>query len=201
MEPSLVKPCSNQPKILLKIVKGCYELAEILVSAVVAIAVLFLFVARFAGVIGSSMVPTLHEKDWLAVTSWPAPPEHGQIVIISPRVNAHHEPLVKRVIALGGDEVDIRDGRVYVNGNLLEELYLPEGTVTETAPWYTSELTYPAIVPEGSVFVLGDNRGGSSDSRFEAVGFVSENDVFGRVLFRAMPFYSKETGEFTMRVK
>jgi len=198
METPLVRPRDKQSKF----VKGCYEQAENLVSAIVAIAVIFLFAARFAGVLGDSMLPTLHEKDWLVVTSFPAQPEREQIVIISPRTNAHHAPLVKRVIALGGDEVDIRDGRVYVNGNLLEETYLPEGVITEPAPWYQSgELTYPAIVPEGSVFVMGDNRGGSSDSRFEAVGFVREHDIFGRVLFRASPFYSKETGEFTMRVK
>ena len=198
MEPSLVKPRARQSKF----VKACYEQAENLVSALVAIAVIFLFLARFAGVLGDSMLPTLHEKDWLGVTSFPAQPKRGQIVIISPRVNAHHAPLVKRVIAVGGDEVDIRGGRVYVNGNLLEELYLPEGTVTEPAPWHQNgELTYPVIVPEGSVFVLGDNRGASSDSRFEAVGFVRVEDIFGRVLFRASPFYSKETGKFTMRVK
>ena len=198
METPLVKPRTGQSKF----VKGCYEQAENLVSAVVAIAVIFLFAARFAGVHGDSMLPTLHEKDWLVVTSFPAQPKRGQIVIISPRVNAHKEPLVKRVIAVGGDEVDIRGGRVYVNGNLLEEAYLPEGIVTEPAPWHQSgELTYPAIVPKGNVFVLGDNRGYSSDSRFEAVGFVRVEDIFGSVLFRTMPFYSKETGQFTMRVK
>jgi len=198
METPLVKPRVRQSKLI----KGCYEQAENLVSAMVAIAVIFLFLARVAGVHGDSMLPTLHEKDWLVVTSFPTQPERGQIVIISPRVNAHHAPLVKRVIAVGGDEVDLRGGGVYVNGNLQEELYLPEGTDTEPAPWHQSgELVYPAVVPEGSLFVMGDNRGASSDSRFEAVGFVSEHDIFGRVLFRAMPFRSKETGELTMRVK
>jgi len=184
-----------------KLMKNCYELTEILVSAVIAIAVLFLFVARFAGVVGNSMVPTLHNRDWLAVSAWISPPKRGQIVIISPRVNSFHEPLVKRVIALGGDEVDIRDNHVYINGSLLEEPYLPEGTITESAEWYQSEMTYPLAVPQGRLFVMGDNRGASSDSRFDAVGFVSEQDILGRVIFRAMPFYDKEAGEFLMRVE
>lgn len=191
----LVKPGQT------KLIKSCYELAEILVSAVIAIAVLFLFVARFAGVVGNSMVPTLHNRDWLAVSAAISPPRRGQIVIISPRVNSFHEPLVKRVIALGGDELDIRGGRVYVNGVLLEEPYLPEGTATVPAEEHQSEMTYPATVPLGRLFVMGDNRGASSDSRFEAVGFVREQDVLGRVIFRAMPFYDKEVGEFLMKVK
>jgi signal peptidase I len=93
-----------------------FEMAEVLSSAVLCIAVLFTFVLRFAGVIGSSMTPTLKNGEWLAVTAILQQPERGDIVIISPRTNAFHEPLVKRVIGVAGDEIDLADGHVLRNG-------------------------------------------------------------------------------------
>jgi signal peptidase I len=185
-----------------KALLACYEMAEVLCSAVLAIAVLFTFIARFAGVMGSSMVPTLHNSDWLAVTAYLSRPECGDIVIISPRTNRFHDPLVKRVIATGGQEVDILGGRVFVDGEALEEPYLPEGVATEPGPSYRGSLEYPLTVPAGRVFVLGDNRGGSSDSRVSDVGFVREDDILGRVVFRLNPFFSKDPKpHFTFKVE
>jgi signal peptidase I len=192
----------NKPNARSKPIRGCYELAEVLVTAVISIAVMFLFVARFAGVVGSSMVPTLSDHDWLAVTAGLVRPQSGQIVIISPRTNGFHQPLVKRVIAVGGDELDLRDGNVYLNGTRLDEPYLPEGTETQPAFWNQGDLTYPVKVPKGALFVMGDNRGGSADSRYSSVGFISENDILGMVLFRFVPFYSKNPSfHFTMKVR
>jgi signal peptidase I len=187
-----------------KALASCYELAEVLCSAVLAIAVLFTFAARFAGVVGTSMVPTLNNRDWLAVTAYLARPARGDIVIISPpRTNSFHEPLVKRVIATGGQVVDIRDGRVYVDGEAIQEPYLPAGVVTEPGPWYRRDsLEYPATVPTGRVFVLGDNRGGSLDSRVSDVGFIREDDILGRVVFRLHPLFSKTPRfHFTFQVR
>ncbi|MCL2299116.1 MAG: signal peptidase I [Firmicutes bacterium] len=167
-----------------------YEMAEVLSSAVLCIAVLFTFVLRFAGVLGISMTPTLENKQWLAVTAILPQPERGDIVIISPR-NGHHEPLVKRVIAVGGDEIDFAGGRVLLNGAVIEEPYLPEDLETYPANEYQASMPYPARVPAGYVFVMGDNRGVSSDSRAREVGFVRADDILGKVLFRVKPFLKK----------
>jgi len=164
-----------------------YEMAEVLSSAVLCIAVLFTFALRFAGVDGNSMTPTLKDGEWLAMTAILPRPARGDIVIISPR-NGHHEPLVKRVIGVAGDEIDLVDGRVLLNGTPMEEPYLPEETLTYPAPEYESDLTYPVRVPAGRVFVMGDNRGGSSDSRRNRVGFLRVDDILGKVLFRVKPF-------------
>ena len=157
-----------------------FELTEVLCSAVLAIAVLFTFAMRFAGVLGQSMMPTLHNRDWLSITAnWPTP-KRGAIVII----NSFHEPLVKRVVAIEGDVVDIKEGRLWINGAAVDEPYLPEGRETEPAPWHDAAVEYPAAVPRGKVFVLGDNRGASMDSRFADVGLIRVDDILGRVLFR-----------------
>ena len=178
-----IRPEGKAPKLL----TSCFELAEVLCSAVLAITVLFVFVARFAGVVGSSMVPTLKNNDWLCITAFLSNPKRGEIVIISPRTISFHEPLVKRVIAVAGDTVDIQEGKVLVNGNTVKETYLPEGTTTEPAPEYLSNIDYPVTVPRGKVFVMGDNRGGSIDSRYADVGFIRVNDLLGKVLLRVWP--------------
>jgi len=169
-------------------VGSLYEMAEVLSSAVLCIAVLFTFVLRFAGVIGSSMTPTLQNGEWLAVTASLPQPARGDIVIISPRINATQKPLVKRVVAVAGDEINLANGHVLVNGVIIDEPYLPEGLKTEPANDFQSDLQYPARVPAGRVFVMGDNRGGSIDSRFNDVGFVRVDDILGRVSFRVKPF-------------
>ena len=170
-----------------KILAACYELTEVLASAVLVIAILFSFAMRFAGVVGGSMLPTLVDQDWLAITAHVPEPQRGSIVIISPRTNRFQEPLVKRVIAVAGDEVDIRDGQVWVNGVAINEPYLIADIETMPAQSHDSDIDYPVIVPNNAVFVLGDNRGGSTDSRHSAIGFVRTDDVLGRVLFRLWP--------------
>ena len=184
-----------------KWVGSLYEMAEVLSSAVLCIAVLFSFVLRFAGVIGSSMTPTLKNGEWLAVTAILRQPEPGDIVIISPRTNAFHEPLVKRVVAVAGDELDLAEGHVLVNGRPIDEPYLPEDVMTYPAPGTQSDLAYPVRVPAGRVFVMGDNRGGSTDSRYSAVGFIRVDDLLGRVSFRVNPFFvTKPSFQFTYKV-
>jgi len=177
-------------------------MAEVLSSAVLCIAVLFTFVLRFAGVLGSSMTPTLHNGEWLTVTAILPQPARGDVVIISPRKNATNQPLVKRVIAVANDEIDLANGQVLVNGVIIEESYLPEGLETEPANDYKSNLAYPARVPEGHVFVMGDNRGGSMDSRHSDVGFIRVDDILGKVSFRVKPFFeTKPSFGFTYKVK
>jgi len=196
-ENEMIRPGENP-----KWVGSLFEMAEVLSSAVLCIAVLFTFVLRFAGVDGNSMTPTLKHREWLAVTAFLPQPARGDIVIISPRTNTFHDPLVKRVIAVAGDEIDFADGHALINGEAITEPYLPEGLETFPASEYQSSMTYPARVPAGRVFVMGDNRGGSSDSRFSAVGFVRVDDILGKVSFRVKPFFvAKPSFEFTCRVK
>lgn len=177
-----------------KLTASCYELAEVMVSAILVIAALFLFLFRFAGVVGDSMKPNLHHGDWLAVSATLPTPRRGDVVIIS-QPNAHNEPLVKRVVAVAGDSIDIRDGAVWINGERLDEsAYLADSVATYPAPEEQAFGELPIIIPRGKVFVMGDNRGASSDSRFQAVSLINENYILGKVIVRLRPF-----GQFNVR--
>lgn len=175
-----------------------YEAAEVAATAVVGIALLFTFAARVAGVDGKSMFPTLEDGQQLVVTAILPQPERGDIVILSP-ANGLHKPLVKRVIAIAGDEIDLADGRVLVNGVVIDEPYLSDGTMTYPAS--ASAMAYPVRVPVGHVFVMGDNRIGSSDSRSGMVGFVRVDDILGKAVFRLKPFFETKPFHFTYKVK
>ncbi|MDR1734054.1 MAG: signal peptidase I [Oscillospiraceae bacterium] len=164
-----------------------YDFADILVSAITVITLLFLFCFRFAGVIGSSMFPTLRDRDSLLISATAGTAKPGDIVIIT-QPNIWHEPLVKRVIAIGGQTIDIRDGNVFIDGQELTEAYLPEGLNTEPAPAYSASVDMPYTVPAGYVFCMGDNRNNSTDSRFEEVGPIREDYLLGRVVLRLFPF-------------
>ena len=166
-----------------KLAINCYDLASVLVSAIVTIMLLFTFLFRIVGVVGTSMVPTLNDGDWLAITAWDKKPSYGQVIIIT-QPNWFDEPIVKRIIATENQTVDINfnKGEVYVDGVLLDEPYISEPTERDLG------MTFPQIVPEGYVFVMGDNRNESDDSRDPALGMVDEGYLQGRVFFRYWPF-------------
>ncbi|MBQ3151300.1 MAG: signal peptidase I [Clostridia bacterium] len=166
-----------------RIAFSVYDVASIIGTAILAIMLVFTFGFRFVGVVGPSMQPTLFENDWLAVTATLKNPEAGDIVIIT-QPNAFNEPIVKRVIATEGQTVDIRDGHVYLDGELLVEKYISPDVVTQREDLDN----YPVTVPEGQVFVLGDNRPHSSDSRSSAIGLIDNDYIIGKVSFRLMPF-------------
>ncbi len=157
-----------------------FEIFEAVIAALVVITILFTFAFRVVNVDGSSMKPTLHNKDKIVVSTVGYEPQRGDIVVISETENMN-EPLVKRIIAVGGDTVDINftTGVVTVNGN--EENYTHELTTQQF------DIAFPITVPEGTVFVLGDNRGNSLDSRSTRVGCVDERLIVGKVLFRFFP--------------
>ena len=162
------------------------EAVSIFTTALVIIAMLFTFVIRFVGVDGSSMEPTLSDGDWLVVSAINNNIQVGDIVI-STQPNSFNEPLVKRVIAKGGQTVDINfeSGDVIVDGKKLDEPYIKELT-------HTSEgVSFPLTVPEGTLFLMGDNRNGSMDSRSPMVGCVDERYVLGVVRFRLAPEFTK----------
>lgn len=135
---------------------------------------------------GNSMVPTLHENDYLIINRIVykiSEPQNGDIIVFKSDLKANDgtdKDLVKRVIGVEGDKVLITNGEVYVNDKLLNESYLSEGMETEGE----IEVT----VPKGKLFVLGDNREISLDSRYDKVGMVNISDVEGKVFVRLYPF-------------
>lgn len=163
-----------------------YDVVSIFTTALVIIALLFTFLIRFVAVDGRSMEPTLYNGDWLIVSAVNKEIEVGDI-IISTEPNSFNEPLVKRVIAKGGQEVDIDfvTGTVYVDHVALDEPYIKSRTHTFEGT------TFPLTVPEGTLFLLGDNRNDSTDSRSPMVGCVDERYVLGVVKYRISPDFTK----------
>nr|WP_317284414.1 MULTISPECIES: signal peptidase I [Oscillospiraceae] len=173
--------------------RDLYEWVQALVCSVLTVVLVFTFGIRLIGVDGHSMVPTLQDGDRLLVTTslLSGDYEYGDIVIIQKGSFAGGEPIVKRVIATGGQTVDIdfETGAVYVDGTLLEEDYINELTFVEEGT------EFPLTVPEGSIFVMGDNRNHSSDSRDASLGTVDTRYVIGRAVLLAFPGADETTGK------
>lgn len=158
-----------------------------------AVTLIFVFVVRLVGVQGDSMLPTLHNHDYLVLESnflYGGDRLHyGDVVVLNvPHYQSSGEgPIVKRVIATEGQTVDIdfETGTVYVDGVRLVEDYVNAPTLYNWEGEFG--LQYPATVPEGCIFVLGDNRNNSMDSRYAPIGMVDEQYVLGKVLFIALP--------------
>ena len=162
-----------------------YEWVQALVCSVLAVVMLFTFVIRMIGVDGHSMVPTLQDGDRLLVLNSMLyhDYQHGDIVILKKNEVFGEKPIVKRIIATEGQSVDIdfSTGSVYVDDVLLKEDYINELTFTEEGT------EFPLTVPEGSIFVMGDNRNHSNDSRDSRLGTVDTRYVIGKAVFLAFP--------------
>lgn len=133
-----------------------------------------------------SMEGTLQSSDYLFVSKksykWFGQPERGDIIVFQSsliRENGDNKLLVKRIIGLPGDTVEIKDGNVILNGEVLEEKYTKDG--------YTDGYMEKVTVPEGCLFVMGDNRQNSADSRDSRIGFVDQKTVKGKVVLRLFP--------------
>lgn len=161
---------------------GIFDLLGSVVTASLLILILFTFICRPVSVVGTSMVPTLQNGDWL-ITVPKSEYVYGDIVIIT-QPNAFNEPLVKRIIATEGQTVDINfvSGQVFIDGTEINETYIAELTKRG------GDVTFPLIVPEGQVFVMGDNRMHSSDSRTSDVGFIDTRYILGKATVRVLPF-------------
>ncbi len=160
-----------------------YEWMDSFVFSIILILIVFVFAFRVVGVDGESMMPTLNNMDWLAVRAINTTIERGDIVVIT-QPNVTNEPLIKRVIAVGGDTLDINfnTGEVTVNGEVIDEPYIMEPTQRP------GDFNKPIKIPEGYLFVMGDNRNASLDSRFDSIGVIDERYVLGVASTRLFPF-------------
>ncbi len=174
-----------------KIIISLYENISMFAIGTVAVMLIFTFGFRVSGIEGTSMLPTLEDGDRVVLTAFDGRPERGQVVIIT-QPNSFNKPVVKRIIALENQTVDIdfSQGKVYVDGELLHEPYINNLTING------ADVVFPVTVPEGHVFVMGDNRQGSTDSRSTKIGFINENYILGVVKYRMINI-DDETGEIS----
>ena len=192
--PAEKAPLPKKPPFVAELV----DYVEILVFAICFVILLYSFGVRLCVVNGASMEDTLIENEKLIVSNVFYTPERGDIIVFHQTGKNLNEPVVKRVIATAGETVDIKyktDGR-NVTGmtvtvtksdgsiEVLEETYTKYDTNHSPAVSY---LNYPVTVPEGKIFVMGDNRNNSWDSRGYEIGFVDTRRVLGRVLLRLTP--------------
>ena len=164
-----------------------FDIAETLALSTCAVVLIFTFIVRLAIVDGPSMMNTLEDSDALIVSDLAFEPKYGDIVVFQKLKSSEGEKaLVKRVIATENQVVDIDfdTWTVTVDGVPIDE---EDYRYLATDRRVTSEYDFPVTVPEGYVFVMGDNRNHSMDSRSKTIGFVDTREIFGRVLCRVFP--------------
>lgn len=181
-----MKKADNKKKKAEEAVSGraeIYDWIQCIVYALIACVIVFVFFVRLVDVVGSSMYPTLEEGDKMVVTNLFYTPKQGDIVVFQKDSYADYA-LVKRVIAteMQTVEIDFDKHIVYVDGKALDEPYIAEPTANKI------DFTGTQIVPPGCVFVMGDNRNDSTDSRDERIGMVDTRDIIGKVMFISFPF-------------
>ena len=165
--------------------RGLYDWVQTLVCTVSAVVLVFAFAVRLVSVSGPSMRETLQNGDKLLVVNSHLCGEYrqGDIIVFQRPDFKDGEQIVKRVIATAGQTVDIDfdAGVVFVDGEALQESYTREPT------WLDEGLEFPVTVPEGCVFVMGDNRNDSTDSRSAELGPVDTRHIIGRAVLIAIP--------------
>ena len=162
-----------------------FELVEEVILAVVIVVLIFAFVFRVVSVRGSSMQPNFYHNDRVVISGILYNIRQGDVVVV---VNVLNDPIIKRVIATEGQTVDIDSaaGLVYVDGVALDEALYTENGITRLPQ--SDSISFPQTVPDGCVFVLGDNRVVSQDSRYTSVGMVDARNILGKVEFQIYPF-------------
>lgn len=176
-----------------KLAAEIFEILEMLASVTICVMLCFAFVARLNIVDGHSMDQTLADRQYLVVSDVLYTPEAGDIVVVHDiTASPYDAPIVKRVIATGGQtvEIDFKTWTLTVDGTVVEEpyRYLDSSLGLLTANYnMNADGCFRVTVPEGEIFVMGDNRNGSGDSRQYALGTIDERCVVGRAYFRIFP--------------
>lgn len=162
-----------------KMLINIYDFASILVTAVLAVAVIFTFLFKISIVEGDSMRNTLANGNKVLITARDWNVEYGDIVVIS-QPNAYEKVLIKRVIATEGQTivVDAVHHQVIIDGKVLDEPYIAERMSVQ------GNMTYPLTIPKGHVFAMGDNRNHSSDSRDKDVGLIDMRYIVGEAFYQ-----------------
>lgn len=178
-----IKVKEEEKEEVVSVTQSCFELLHAMIMALIVVVLLLTFVFRLVDVDGESMMDTLHDKDRVIATNLCYKPQNKDVVVISHGQNLDR-PIIKRVIATEGQSlhIDFNTGEVSVNGVVIDEPYIKDLTTRQ------GDAEIPEVVPEGMVFVMGDNRNHSTDSRFQAVGLIKESDIIGKAQFVIFPF-------------
>lgn len=174
---STIEPLDNSG------VAGVYDiLRSVFISASILILIIT-FVFTMVIVDGRSMQHTLESGDKIIVTKMGYQPKDGDVIVVGKSEEGYSKPIVKRVIATEGQtlKIDFENQRVIVDGKVLDEPYISSETIEGTAE-------IPEVIPEGYVFVMGDNRYISMDSRYKDIGLVNVDDIVGKAVFVLFPF-------------
>lgn len=176
------------------VAKDVFEWLQTIVIAVVSVVIIFTLFFRVATIDGPSMKETLHHGDKVIMSNFAYTPKNGDIVVISrnydnslQNVESSDMPIIKRVIATEGQTVDIdfENGIVYIDGKALDEPYTSSPTTRKF------DVEFPLTVSPGCVFVLGDNRNDSTDSRDSRIGndgMIDTRYILGKAIYRIFPF-------------
>jgi signal peptidase I len=172
----------EEPKSM-KRVRAAFEVIEIIIFTLAIIFTISCLFLRHAVVDGGSMKNTLFNGEHLIISDFLYTPKNGDIVVFQPENSDSTSPLIKRVIATPGQTVEMRNGIVYINGVATSESYVfLDGEIDP------AHRDYPeTLIPDGYVFVLGDHRNNSKDSRYDEIGLVDMRSILGRVICRITP--------------